>query len=102
MGSSSPWERPRTDLSLGGKDFIEFLVEGLALNQAELRQLPAVVQMRCDEETYLLAVTVPHLTLPCSGNCCRRAASLARLTTRHASLEDVFMTLTGRHLRDDA
>jgi ABC-2 type transport system ATP-binding protein len=26
---------------------------------------------------------------------------LTRLTTRHASLEDVFVTLTGRHLRDD-
>ena len=26
---------------------------------------------------------------------------LARLTTRHASLEDVFVTLTGRHLRED-
>jgi ABC-2 type transport system ATP-binding protein len=26
---------------------------------------------------------------------------LARLTTRHASLEDVFVTLTGRHLRDE-
>jgi ABC-2 type transport system ATP-binding protein len=27
---------------------------------------------------------------------------LAQLTTRHASLEDVFVTLTGRHLRDTA
>ena len=27
---------------------------------------------------------------------------LASLTTRHASLEDVFVTLTGRHLRDEA
>ena len=26
---------------------------------------------------------------------------LASLSTRHASLEDVFVTLTGRHLRDD-
>jgi ABC-2 type transport system ATP-binding protein len=26
--------------------------------------------------------------------------NLARLTTRHASLEDVFVTLTGRHLRE--
>jgi hypothetical protein len=26
---------------------------------------------------------------------------LARLTTRNASLEDVFVNLTGRHLRDD-
>jgi ABC-2 type transport system ATP-binding protein len=24
-----------------------------------------------------------------------------RLTTRHASLEDVFVSLTGRHLRDN-
>jgi ABC-2 type transport system ATP-binding protein len=27
--------------------------------------------------------------------------NLARLTTRQASLEDVFVHLTGRHLRDD-
>jgi hypothetical protein len=26
---------------------------------------------------------------------------LEGLKTRHASLEDVFMTLTGRHLRDE-
>ena len=26
--------------------------------------------------------------------------ALARLETRHATLEDVFVTLTGRHLRD--
>ena len=26
--------------------------------------------------------------------------TLADLSTRHASLEDVFVTLTGRHLRD--
>ena len=26
--------------------------------------------------------------------------SKLRLTTRHASLEDVFVSLTGRHLRD--
>jgi ABC-2 type transport system ATP-binding protein len=31
-----------------------------------------------------------------------RGCKLARLTTRHASLEDVFVTLTGRHLREDA
>jgi ABC-2 type transport system ATP-binding protein len=26
---------------------------------------------------------------------------LARLTTRHVSLEDVFVALTGRHLREE-
>jgi ABC-2 type transport system ATP-binding protein len=30
-----------------------------------------------------------------------RGLNLVRLTTRHASLEDVFVQLTGRHLRDD-
>jgi ABC-2 type transport system ATP-binding protein len=29
-----------------------------------------------------------------------RGAALGRLETRHATLEDVFVTLTGRHLRD--
>jgi hypothetical protein len=27
---------------------------------------------------------------------------LSNLTTRHASLEDVFVTLTGRHLREES
>ena len=31
----------------------------------------------------------------------RIGANLAGLTTRSATLEDVFVTLTGRHLRDD-
>jgi len=31
----------------------------------------------------------------------RRRAQLVHLTTRQASLEDVFVQLTGRHLRED-
>jgi len=31
----------------------------------------------------------------------RQNAQLAHLTTRQASLEDVFVHLTGRHLRED-
>jgi ABC-2 type transport system ATP-binding protein len=31
----------------------------------------------------------------------RQGAQLAHLTTRQASLEDVFVKLTGRHLRED-
>ena len=31
----------------------------------------------------------------------RQNVELSRLTTHHASLEDVFVSLTGRHLRDD-
>jgi ABC-2 type transport system ATP-binding protein len=31
----------------------------------------------------------------------RRGVALASLTTHHATLEDVFVSLTGRHIRDD-
>ena len=30
----------------------------------------------------------------------QRRAELSELTTHHATLEDVFISLTGRHLRD--
>ena len=50
---------------------------------------------------YALTVSEPARALPAlitlvSG----RGAALGRLETRHATLEDVFVTLTGRHLRD--
>jgi ABC-2 type transport system ATP-binding protein len=48
-----------------------------------------------------LTVSEPARALPAlialvSG----RGGALAHLETRHATLEDVFVTLTGRHLRD--
>jgi ABC-2 type transport system ATP-binding protein len=57
--------------------------------------------VRRDEEAYSLAVTAPHLAVPALLDHLERdGLGLARLSTRHASLEDVFVTLTGRHLRD--
>jgi ABC-2 type transport system ATP-binding protein len=88
---------------LGGEHLIEFVVSGAApLEEGAYRALPAVVGLRREDEAYCLAVTAPHLTLPALLD--RLAADgreLTRLTTRHASLEDVFVTLTGRHLRED-
>jgi ABC-2 type transport system ATP-binding protein len=88
---------------LGGEHLIEFVVSGEApLEEGAYRALPAVVGLRREEDAYCLAVTAPHLTLPALLD--RLAADgreLTRLTTRHASLEDVFVTLTGRHLRED-
>jgi ABC-2 type transport system ATP-binding protein len=47
-------------------------------------------------------VTAPHVTIPALLERLQGAdRRLAQLTTRHASLEDVFVTLTGRHLRED-
>ncbi len=89
---------------LGGEHFIEFdLTDPAALDEAALTSLPAVVHVRREGDSYCLTVTAPHTTVPALLQLVQaRGLSLARLSTRHASLEDVFVTLTGRHLRDDS
>ena len=48
-----------------------------------------------------LAVSEPHVILPVLLRQVQESGSeLSRLSIRHASLEDVFVKLTGRHLRD--
>ncbi len=102
---------------IGGDHFIEFRLEepplapdpspggrgeASQLADDELKGLTTVVQLRREEDSYVLAVTAVHLALPALLQLVQaRGFTLARLTTRHASLEDVFVTLTGRHLRED-
>jgi ABC-2 type transport system ATP-binding protein len=87
---------------IGGEHFIEFRVEGATtVPDDDLRQLPEIVKVRHEEEACILSVTAVHRTLPALLDLlAARGVALAQLTTRHASLEDVFVTLTGRHLRD--
>jgi ABC-2 type transport system ATP-binding protein len=88
---------------IGGDHLIEFaLNDGMSVEESVLRALPAVVSVRRQDDSYALAVTAPHVTIPALLEQLRQSGcDLARLTTRHASLEDVFVTLTGRHLRED-
>jgi ABC-2 type transport system ATP-binding protein len=94
--------------SLGGEHVIDFtLMDGHA-NGAPvdlpvlLKDTPAVTSVRQELEQYSLSVTEPHIALPALIERLRLARlELGSLTTRHASLEDVFVTLTGRHLRED-
>ncbi|MBM4073072.1 MAG: ABC transporter ATP-binding protein [Planctomycetes bacterium] len=87
---------------LGGEHLIELvLADGALLEPNVLQDLPAVVRTWREDEAYCLAVTAPHQTLPALLERFRtEGQGLTRLSTRHASLEDVFVTLTGRHLRD--
>jgi ABC-2 type transport system ATP-binding protein len=89
--------------SLGGEHVVEFAVSnGAALAPEELAHLPAVREARRESSGIALTVTEPHLAIPALLEEVQgRGLSLVRLTTRHASLEDVFVHLTGRHLRDD-
>jgi ABC-2 type transport system ATP-binding protein len=88
---------------IGGEHFIEFRLEGTAtLADVELKGLPGVASLRREADAWCLAVSAAHHTLPPLLELVQaRGAALAQLTTRHASLEDVFVTLTGRHLRED-
>jgi ABC-2 type transport system ATP-binding protein len=88
---------------LGGDHLIEFAVnDGTKLDEDTLRRLPDVSGVRRHEESYYLTVTAPHVTLPSLLNWLQSTQQpLARLTTRHASLEDVFVSLTGRQLEED-
>jgi ABC-2 type transport system ATP-binding protein len=94
---------------LGGDHVVEFAVNGGAgipggggLTEAALLALPAVRAARIDAGGISLTVTEPHVAIPGLLQMLQsEALDLARLTTRHVSLEDVFVTLTGRHLRDD-
>jgi ABC-2 type transport system ATP-binding protein len=85
---------------LGGEHVIDFTLEAGG-PEPELADLPAVRSVRRDAEHYFLSVAEPHVALPALlARLQAGGRALAGLSTRHASLEDVFVTLTGRHLRD--
>jgi ABC-2 type transport system ATP-binding protein len=68
---------------------------------ADLAALPTVNSVREDGARVTLTAAEPHRALPALLDLLRTAgAKIAGLTTRTATLEDVFVTLTGRHLRD--
>jgi ABC-2 type transport system ATP-binding protein len=90
--------------SLGGDHVIEFAVEegSPAPSIEELTRLPTVRSAHTEAEHLVLTVTEPHVALPALlQHLSTSRSKLASLATRHASLEDVFVSLTGRHLRDE-
>ncbi len=91
--------------SLGGEHVIEFTLQGdgqrQVLDRKALADLPTVSEIREENSHISLSVGEPHVVLPAllerlnQLNC-----PLTSLTTRHASLEDVFVKMAGRHLDD--
>ncbi|MBI2537740.1 MAG: ABC transporter ATP-binding protein [Gemmatimonadetes bacterium] len=88
--------------SLGAEHVVEFaLADGALLDDPVLRALPGVAAVRRDDGKTRLTVARVHETVPALLHLLStRGAALSELTTHHATLEDVFLALTGRHLRD--
>jgi ABC-2 type transport system ATP-binding protein len=89
---------------LGGHHVVEFEASGTSSDETALdawRALPGVESVRHDDGLVSLTVREPHLTIPALLDAVEKQGSqLLHLTTRQASLEDVFVNLTGRHLRE--
>jgi ABC-2 type transport system ATP-binding protein len=91
--------------NLAAEHIIEFSVDRADGRQAscdDFIDLPSVRHARQEDGHVFLDVVEPHNALPTLLLRLKEQGSeLTSLTTRHASLEDVFVKLTGRHLDDD-
>jgi ABC-2 type transport system ATP-binding protein len=73
-----------------------------ALDVPALRRIEGVRDVRTENGAVLLQVTELHTSVPALlAELTRQNVSLTELRTHSATLEDVFVTLTGRHLRDE-
>ena len=90
---------------IGGEHVVEFAVSenpNALLEPESLKDLPTVMAARAEADGFALTVGEPHLAIPALlDRLAELERPLARLTTRQVSLEDVFVSLTGRHLRDN-
>ncbi|MBE0591886.1 MAG: ABC transporter ATP-binding protein [Gemmatimonadales bacterium] len=88
--------------SLGAEHVVEFAVEaGETISDDVYLRLPGVEAVAHDAGKVRLTVSRVHVVVPELMRLLQeRGLGLHELTTHHATLEDVFLSLTGRHLRD--
>ena len=88
--------------SLGAEHVVEFSLDGGGVLEAPvLEVLPSVRRARRETDGWALHVEAPHVAIPALLTALeQRGVALASLTTHHATLEDVFVDLTGRTLRE--
>jgi ABC-2 type transport system ATP-binding protein len=87
---------------LTGHHVVEFAISNQGGDGHVWGGLPGVQSVRVEDGIYSLRVNEPHETIPALlAEVQKQHAQLIHLTTRQASLEDVFVQLTGRHLREE-
>ncbi|HET8546514.1 MAG TPA: ABC transporter ATP-binding protein [Bryobacteraceae bacterium] len=88
--------------SIGVEHLIEFALDGEGIDPASFERLEGVRRARRENGQYQLAVSELHRSVPALfDRIAREGIGLTELRTHSATLEDVFVSLTGRHLRDE-
>jgi ABC-2 type transport system ATP-binding protein len=88
--------------SLGVEQLVEYATTGPALEPGVLAKLRGVRAVSSLGNLTQLQVAELHQTLPALlDTLAERGIPLTELRTHSATLEDVFVSLTGRHLRDE-
>jgi ABC-2 type transport system ATP-binding protein len=88
--------------SIGVEHVVEFSAGNAALDLDAIGRIPGVRDARSEGASILLQVTELHQAVPALlAELGRQGVPLTELRTHSATLEDVFVHLTGRHLRDE-
>jgi ABC-2 type transport system ATP-binding protein len=88
--------------SIGVEHVVEFSTGNTLLNLDAVQALAGVRSVRRENGSVLLQVTELHRAVPeLLDELGRQGVPLTELRTHSATLEDVFVHLTGRHLRDE-
>ena len=89
--------------SIGGEQIVEFATAGSAeLDGAALRALAGIQSYRLQSGLHQLSVSELHSAVPrIFESLAAQGLALTEFRTHSATLEDVFVSLTGRNLRDE-
>jgi ABC-2 type transport system ATP-binding protein len=88
--------------SIGVEHVVEFSAGNTAVDLSGIRAMAGVRDVRTENGNVLLQVTELHKAVPALlDELTRQGVPLTELRTHSATLEDVFVHLTGRHLRDE-
>ncbi|MDQ3170390.1 MAG: ABC transporter ATP-binding protein [Acidobacteriota bacterium] len=88
--------------SLGAEHVLHFTTDGVEIPLAELQALAGVQGAARTDAGYSVTTSSTHQAVPALLQAIGASgAKLTMLNTHSATLEDVFMSLTGRHLRDE-
>jgi ABC-2 type transport system ATP-binding protein len=90
--------------SLEAEHMVELALAGSGdvVALSDLERLDGVLSARLEGSRYVLSVSELHRALPAIlSQFAARGLQLSELRTHTATLEDVFVSLTGRHLRDE-